>query len=130
MPDDRDASQIDPRIIADIDSLMEEYLNDNQLIHTDMAEASRVLFSAITWARKARTHRRKCKFPGCTATTIRTSHTLPRAASLAYLAEHGHVLTPEVRPPKGALAATLVGTGLASSFPGLLRRARAEVPVF
>lgn len=104
-------------VMEKLDELMDEFMDDQSIIHFDESARRKLLFSSLRQLRLARKTRRRCGVPGCSERSVRSSHTIQRNA-LSRIAEDGHVITPRISPAKGELLAVPVGIGAASVFPG------------
>jgi len=85
-----------------LDDLMDEFMDDQSIIHFDESARRKLLFSSIRRLRLARRTRRQCGVPGCSDRSVRSSHTIQHNA-LSRIAVDGHVITPRISPPKGEL---------------------------
>jgi hypothetical protein len=104
-------------IVAAINAALDAWLADPSELFDDEGTRKRLLFQSIKRRGQAWTRPATCMYPGCSAPTIRRSHTLQRNHALRLIAESEHVYAPEV-DANGKIFIKRTGIGQASTFPG------------
>lgn len=118
----RTAATIEIAVILDainqaLDAVMKEYMTDRRVVYKCEAERFKQHFRGFDEARQNWKRPSVCMYPGCDRTSVRRSHTIPRA-SLQLIADVGHVLTPEFSAVRGKLELVSKGVNDASTFAG------------
>ncbi|MGZ8271772.1 MAG: hypothetical protein ACXW1T_11150 [Methylophilus sp.] len=111
-------STVFEKINAALDSILDDYSEDHQVIFFTDAHRRAEQFNGIQQKFKDWNKIKNCIYQGCKCKSIKRSHTIQKSSSIASVSKNSTTLTPQFNHEIGEITLTPKGLAQASVFPG------------